>query len=136
MLLVNELTLSFIAFRCRTPHQQVSMVSRLLCAAMCVIVHGNRLLDINTVDEYMNICMDGISHKTRPGPEAALFDKVRIKYVLCVIIIIALLYCFIVPKCQFHCNRFYEMDACKKRIHLLKLRSYKFSWYMYVSIFE
>lgn len=38
--------------------------------------YANRLLDLNTVEDFMNICLDGISHKTTPGPESQLFQQV------------------------------------------------------------
>ena len=38
--------------------------------------YGNRLLELNTVDDYLNVCMDGVSHKLKPGPEGDLFQKV------------------------------------------------------------
>lgn len=41
-----------------------------------LLYEGNRLLELSTVEEYMNICMDGISHKSVPGPESDLFNKV------------------------------------------------------------
>ena len=50
----------------------------LLLAIGC---HGNRLLELNTVDDYLNVCMDGVSHKLKPGPEADLFQKVNFFYV-------------------------------------------------------
>lgn len=38
--------------------------------------YGNRLAGLSTLDDYMNICMDGVIHKEEPGPEAELFQKV------------------------------------------------------------
>ncbi|XP_052793667.1 folate receptor gamma-like isoform X3 [Mya arenaria] len=36
---------------------------------------ASRLSELTSADDYMNICMDGVSHKGSPGPEDKLFDK-------------------------------------------------------------
>jgi len=51
----------------------VTMVTEVL-----VLCEGNRLHGLNTVDNFMNICMDGQSHKSLPGQESELFSKVSI----------------------------------------------------------
>ena len=49
------------------------VVAMLLLHSNC---HGNRLLELKTAEEYMNVCMDGILHKLTPGPESELFKQV------------------------------------------------------------
>lgn len=48
------------------------VVAMLLLHSNC---HGNRLLELKTAEEYMNVCMDGILHKLTPGPESELFKQ-------------------------------------------------------------
>ncbi|XP_045203143.2 folate receptor alpha-like [Mercenaria mercenaria] len=42
-----------------------------------LVCDGNRLLKLGSPEEYMNICLNGISHKTAPGPESKLFEKCK-----------------------------------------------------------
>ena len=35
-----------------------------------------------TLDDYLNTCIDSIKHKTKPGPEAKLFQQVKKNFTL------------------------------------------------------
>ena len=48
----------------------------------CCSGEVSRLDNLKTVDDYMNICMDGKNHKTAPGPEEGLTNSVRSKFII------------------------------------------------------
>ena len=63
-----------------TPNIPMILVVMLSLDWPCIIADDNRLLSLASPDDYLNICMDGISHKQKPGPESQLFDKVTFLY--------------------------------------------------------
>jgi len=48
----------------------------LIISVMVMSACANRLADINTVEGYTDLCLDGKQHKTSPGPEGELFGLV------------------------------------------------------------
>ncbi|XP_052226595.1 folate receptor gamma-like isoform X2 [Dreissena polymorpha] len=64
--------------RTRLPFRTRRMLSFCFILVLVVMLgtsYGNRLAGLSTLDDYMNICMDGIIHKDKPTPEAELFQK-------------------------------------------------------------
>lgn len=45
-------------------------------------VSCNRLENLTTVDDFMNICLDSKLHKVEPGPEDQLFNLVSYTFCL------------------------------------------------------
>ena len=54
-------------------HVAIATVLLMLLIDSC---HSNRLIELKSPQEYLDICLDGILHKQTPGPESELFNQV------------------------------------------------------------
>ena len=61
------------------PYMKLVAIATVVLMFLSNSCHSNRLLDLKTPEEYLDVCLDGILHKQTPGPEAELFNKVKSK---------------------------------------------------------